>query len=123
MGRNTKTKNINAHEMCMMCHKITLSTSPEMYFEGKCLERVRASFSSHRNFGLTYFWYLDTTEKIPLYYDIKKNSTDVVMNSGDTVTLCYSVTSYNVHTNTTHKFFYSALYVSVIHFDHPQLRR
>ena len=43
-----------------------------MHFEGKCLERVRASFSCHRNFGRTYFCYLYTTENIPLYYDIKK---------------------------------------------------
>jgi len=43
-----------------------------MHFEGKCLERVRASFCSHRNFGLTCFWYLYTTENIPLYYDVKE---------------------------------------------------
>jgi hypothetical protein len=57
-----------------------------MHFEGKCHERVPASFCSHRNVGLTYFWYLYTTENIPLYYDIKKltdrgniNVTEMVM--------------------------------------------
>jgi len=77
-----------------------------MHFEGKCLERVRASFCSHRNFGLTCFWYLYTTENIPLYYDVKemkkkKNSTNIAMNSEDTVPLCYSVTSSSPHIHNT----------------------
>jgi hypothetical protein len=48
--------------------------------------------------------------------------TKVWIKWGDTIPLCYSVTSNRVHTNTTHKLFYSLLHGSVIHFEHHQLR-